>query len=209
MAEKGYSEFGLDPHRLRDVLRPLVEQVGSMEGSQFRDQRQRFLYFQVVDAYESGEALLLITDAGLRGEPIGMGAVEVIVRRLIEQAIIARVVHAASDDSIITSYLMTNAHEWERSWGTKLPFADPTVTKLDNYKDMAESIDPELYQVYRQLSYLSHPRSAFPYSARSRDTSIGPIRYFELNLAKAAGWTDIAVRHLLFPYRGDPGPSSY
>lgn len=211
MAEKGYSAFGLDPTRLRDILRPLVEQMSKIEGTRLPDRRERFIYFQLVDAYLSAECLLLIADAGLEGRPVGMGAIESITRRLVEQAIVVRYVHAASADSGVDSFLKTSAHEWERSWGHA---QDPGVARLPAkrlppYRQMAETVEPELATVYAKLSYLSHPRGAYPYALRLADAPLDSLEYFKLNLAGICTWIDIAVRHILYPYRGDPGASHY
>jgi hypothetical protein len=146
MAERGYSAFGLDPRRLREVLRPLSEQLVRMEGTRIIHALPRFLYFQLADAFTTAECLLLLTDAGLKGSPVGMGSIEVLVRRLIEQAIVVRFVHASSDSAIVEGYLKTSAHEWERSWGSS-PNADGgalPVSQLPPYRQMAEAVDQEL-----------------------------------------------------------------
>lgn len=210
MAEKGYSAFGLDPRRVRDILRPLVEQMTKMEGSKLSDRRERFIYYQLADAVTSADCLIMLTDAGLRGEPVGMGAIEVVTRRLVEQAIVVRYVHAAPDDAVVDSYLKTSAHEWEFSWGivpTDDEVRDLPVSRLPRYGPMADLVSPELRSVYKKLSYLSHPRGAFPYVLRVAQSPLDHLKHFELDLAAMCAFMDIAVRHILFPYRGDPGAS--
>lgn len=211
MAQKGYSAFGLSPTKVRAIFHPLVEQMAKVEGTTFTaaDRRDKFIYYQLADAWTTAESIVILSDAGLQGEPISMAGIEVLTRRLVEQAIVVRYVLAAPDDAVVDSYLKTNAHQWEFSWAVSVDEAvkelpDP---QLPPYSNMANDVEPELAEVYKKLSYLSHPRAAFPYALRVRESPLDPLQHFQLDLASMCTFMDIAVRHILFPYRGDPGPS--
>jgi hypothetical protein len=101
-------------------------------------------------------------------------AVEVLARRVIEQAILCSYIAATEGSEVIDRFLKTSASEFQRSWQEEhteehlTEDASLPVKQLPNYQQMAAS-RPQLYELYQRFSYLSHPRGAYPYSAAERD----------------------------------------
>lgn len=193
------SAVGTPISELPRVLSPLAEAMREISPERLQDPLTHFLYCQVVDAYCAGQAIRTLILARRRGVRILPSSIEVIVRRIVEQAIVAS--WANANPGAVNRYLNTVEKEWKRSFKTspaktaeKVPNAQP----LPSYTDMARAVDPELGELYSKLAFLSHPRGAPPYSQiESQLKGISADAFFELRVMPLIEDLDHAVERLI------------
>lgn len=150
--------------RARRVI-TAIEARGAVSG-----RRAKFFYFQFMDAFRLSCMARVLAEHGMRASVFTAEAIEVLLRRIVEQAILSSYLHTQSGDEPIDRFLKTSASQFLHSWREEHQVKDRelSVSQLPDYKAMSNT-SPDLYGLYQKLSYLSHPRSAMPYSLVERE----------------------------------------
>lgn len=196
---KPRSVVGRPLDELPDVVAPLQAAIGSIDPSTLSTPIQKFIRFQMIDAYRTCAAVMSLVDARKAGADIDAYSVEVLTRRVVEQAIV--VTFAVTDPVGVERFARTNEHEYEKSFGhAPRERVDSEAKQLPKYSQMAEKADPELGKIYSKLSHLSHPRASMPYSAIEEHFAQGTIsgsQFFEIRVMPLVDDLDVAVEHVL------------
>lgn len=126
----------------------------------------KFLLFQLWDAWRTSKAIFVLTREAQSDKTIPADSVESLTRKVLEHAIVSSFVRKHPTGTVVDRFLKTSAKEFEKSWKISHHTEDKglPVKELPTYKDMAEDVGGNLYEIYQKLSYLAHPRSALPYS---------------------------------------------
>ncbi|MBW2147707.1 MAG: hypothetical protein JRI22_11860 [Deltaproteobacteria bacterium] len=137
-----------------------VKAHGSVSGRQ-----TKFLWFQLLDAYRLSAMTRALADCGMQADIFTAEAIEVLVRKVVEHAIIAGYV-AQEPVEVVDRFLKTSAEMFEKSWKEEHYTEDKNlnVSCLPDYRQMAKKFDAALYDTYRRLSHLAHPRVALPHA---------------------------------------------
>ena len=143
---------------------------------------------------------MALVDARKAGVEVDAYSVEVLTRRVVEQAIV--VGFAVTGPVGVERFARTNEHEYEKSFGhAATEKVDSSAKQLPKYSQMAERADPELGKVYSKLSHLSHPRASMPYSAIEQHFSqagtVTEDQFFEMRAMPLVDDLDLAVDHIL------------
>ncbi|HYP23309.1 MAG TPA: hypothetical protein VEV43_07040 [Actinomycetota bacterium] len=192
---KGLGRF---PDEIDAVLSPLKERVRGLPTT-VAGERRKFAHYLLLDAMSSAHAIeLVVKSSRVLGTPPLADAIEPVVRHVVEKAIVIAYVARSNDERVVDRFLKTSAREWERSFGSaeSHPHLDLPVKELPKYKPMAEAACPELVEVFAKLSWISHPRSALPFSMQAY-ASADVTQYAQLRVAKALGWLEEALAVVL------------
>jgi hypothetical protein len=160
-----------------------VEARGAVSG-----RRPKFFYFQLLDAFRLGMMTRDLADVGARSEVFTPEAIEVLVRRLVEQAILTCYMETHTGPEVIDRFLKTSAGRFVKSWGEEHETDDKdlAVKEPPDYREMAKAADQTLYASYQRLSYLAHPRAGL-YRAHWSSTRTRPPETSRLGSPTAAG----------------------
>jgi len=158
--QKEDDQSAISLSRASEILKQ-VWSKGTVSG-----RRPKFFYFQLLDAFRLGTMTRNLAVSGLNDEVYTAEAIEVLVRRLVEQAIVVSYVGKQEGTEIIDSFLKTSARQFIKSWKEEHETNDKdlSVIELPDYRQMAEATNKNLYDLYQRLSYLAHPRGALSYS---------------------------------------------
>lgn len=146
----------------------LLDEIG-MQG-QITGSRRKLLYMQLRDALRTIKAVLALIDARERERDISADSVEVLVRRVVEQAIVGRYLALTGREAVLR-YLKTSEAEFNRIFKESVDEGHGDVPQLPNYRQMSEG-DPDLYEAYQRLSFTTHPRSAQSFDLQERESQI-------------------------------------
>ena len=185
------------------MLAPLKEKVGQLRPG-VAGRRRELAFYLLLDTLSTSNAVeLLVKAAPIIGKPHLADQIEPLVRHAVERAIVIAYVGAARTPEVVDRYLKTSAVLYRVSFGQK---DDPLggdallkVPQLPPYAQMAAEACPELGRIYKRMSWISHPRSALPYSMHMMGAA-DPITFSALRTGKALGWLDEAIKVVLHAY---------
>jgi len=160
-----------------------MEEAKSVLNEAFKGTRgrlQKFLLFLLWDGYRTAVSAQILVQHGLTDRRIPADSVEVLTRQILERAILSSYCRKHASAEVVDRFLKTSAGQWERSWQplTTDEDKDLPVKELPDYKQMAEDVGGNLYEIYRKLSYLVHPRAAQPYSLVEEESGLSPETLF-------------------------------
>lgn len=167
-----------------DEFARALEEAGAtvQEGLELAEERlPKFLLFLLYDSYRTAVGAQVLIERGLEDPRIAADSVEVLARKILEAAILCRYARKHASDAVVDRFLKTYATEWEKSWQVPPTSRDVSALpakNLPSYRQMAEDVRGDIYDAYRKLSYLSHPRGALPYSLVEHESGLGPKRFF-------------------------------
>lgn len=202
MSKQPRSVIGEHPDNIGEILVPLHNALETaLQRPVIQGRRREFLYYQLFDALRTGKAIELLIWGEAQGMAISADSVEVLVRRVVEQAIVAAYVAKSSESaSMVDRYLKTTGAEWKRSFDQDVPEAAIPGKCLPTYGQMAREVGGWLLTDYKHLSYVSHPRGAVPYRLIERQAGISSHDFFILRVGGALGKLKSAVQHLVAAY---------
>lgn len=202
MSKEPRSVIGEHPDNIGEILAPLHNAlVTALEHPVIEGRRREFLYYQLLDGLRTGKGIEWLIWGKRQGLPISADSIEVLVRRVVEQAIVAAYVAKSTESgSIVDRYLKTTAAEWKRSFGRDIPESEIPGKCLPPYDQMARDVGEWLLTDFRHLSYVSHPRGAVPYRLIERQAGISSHDFFVLRVSSALGKLKSAVQDLVTAY---------
>jgi len=141
-----------------------------------RGRLQKFLLFLLWDGYRTAVSAQTLVQQGLTDPRIPADSVELLTPQILERAILSSYCRKYASAEVVDRFLKTSARQWERSWQPLITTEDRDlpVKQLPDYKQMAEDIGGNLYEIYGKLSYLIHPRAAQPYSLVEEESGLSP-----------------------------------
>jgi len=141
---------------------------------------RKFLLFQLWDAWRTCVAISYIVKDAQFNKNIPADAVEVLARKVLEHAIVSSYVKKHGSSALVDRFLKTSAKAFEKSWKIEHHTEDKNlkVKELPDYRGMANDVGGELYEIYSRLSYISHPRTAHPYSLVEYESKLDPSEFF-------------------------------
>lgn len=197
------SVFGQPPEKIGEILAPLKETMdGIVSRPEIKGPRREFLYYQLFDALRTGKAIELLLWGHRQSYPVSADSIEVLVRRIVEQAIVASYVAKADDaKDIVDRYLKTTGQEWKRSFGDETEQYRMSGKGLPKYRDMAEEVGGLLLKDFNELSYVAHPRGSIPYRLVERSWPGDPEDFFVLRIGPALDRLGTAVTYLVEAFK--------
>ena len=202
MSKEPRSVIGEHPENIGEILAPVHSALKSaVERPVIEGRRREFLYYQLFDALRAGKAIELLVWGEAQGVDISPESIDVLVRRVVEQAILAAYIAQSKDSaSIIDEYLKTTGTEWKQSFGEDVPEAAIPGKCLPKYRIMAEAVGGWLLDDFKHLSYGAHPRGAVPYRLIERQAGISPHDFFVLRVSGSLGRLKSAFQELVTAY---------
>jgi hypothetical protein len=164
---------------------------------------RNFVHSNAMDAYRLGIVLHPIIEAARTTPTVPALAVELIVRNVVEATVVCLFVVRNPEDWAVQQALKTSATKWEESFGEAtfhVDDYDEDIGLLPSVTKMARQVDDVMYEAFCQLSYLSHPRSAIPYTAAEvAGLALGKTQesIFQLRAEKAVEWYGLAIERLI------------
>lgn len=149
---------------------------------------QELLFYLLCDAYRTGVSMEALVRQGLTDERIAADSVEVLARQILERVIFSSYARTQDPAEIVDRWSKTRALEWKEKWGEsvdreaeKLP-----VKRLPTYRQMAEHVGSDnLWDAYRRLSYVSHPRLVSSYTEVELATDLSRKQFFRERVQEA------------------------
>lgn len=164
------------------------ELLGSGDDLGHLNSTQLLAWHLLNDACRLATAVPYLLEAGVADPKIPAESVAVIARKVLEHVIFLEYVHENRVDEALVDRFLANCRA-AASRAYERPGADAyDRPPWPTYQQMAET-QPALYQLYRRLSYLAHPKTCFPYSLVERDSGMSASDYFSAR-------TDLAVADL-------------
>lgn len=142
----------------------------------------KFLLFLLWDAYRTAVSAQVLVQQALTDWRIPADCIELLTRQILERAILSSYARKHASAAVVDRFIKTSAREWERWWQPRLTANEEkelsAVKELPNYRQMAEDVGGDLYEIYGKLSYLIHPRAAQPYTLVEHESGLSPEEFF-------------------------------
>ena len=141
---------------------------------------QNLLRALLKDAHRTGVAIQVLLREGLTDRRIATDSVELLVRHIVERAVLSSFVRKHAHADVVARYYKTCALEFKKVWGRSLDKKSENlpVKRLPSTCQMAEDVGGDLRQAYRDFSYTIHPRVVPPYSGSEHLSGLSPQQYF-------------------------------
>lgn len=160
-----------------------AESVVVQASERKRGYLQQLLMALLLDSYRTAVSMQTLAQQGLTDRRIPADSLGLLSRQILERAIFSSYIRKHASAEMVDRFRKTSALEWKRSWGRsakkevreaeRLP-----VKQLPTYRQMAEDVGGELYDRYRQLSIICHPRGVHPYSVVEHASGLSPQQFF-------------------------------
>jgi hypothetical protein len=190
--------------RATKAIEPLdrkLDEVGTL--GQIIGSRRKLAWAFLSDAYSTAGGILILLKARADESPVSADSIEVLVRRVVEQAIVARHVAMAETREVVVRYFKTGQTEFNRSFDETRNDIPDDVKNLPKYAQMCAD-DPAVKAAYSQLSFTAHPRGAQPYSMREQigieELGEKPNELFIRRASKAIDHLALALERLVAAY---------
>lgn len=142
---------------------------------------QKLLLYLLCDAYRTAVTMQVLALQGLVDQRIPADSVEVLARQILERTIFSSYARKQDPGEIVDRWRKTRALEWKEKWGQSVdPEAEKlSVKRLPSCRQMAEEVSSDqLYEAYKRLSYVSHPRLVSSYTEVELMSSVSRQQFF-------------------------------
>lgn len=179
-SQKGWRENWQNARERFSAAMEEAESVLLQPSEGLRADWQKLLRALLKDAHRTGVAILVLLREGLTDRRIAADSVELLVRHIMERAVLSSFVRKHAQADAVARYYKTCALEYKEVWGRSLDKKSENlpVKRLPSTCQMAEDVGGDLRQAYREFSYTIHPRGVPPYSGSEHLSGLSPQQYF-------------------------------
>lgn len=170
---------------LKGALARARDLLGAGDDLSHLSRLQRLAWSLLRDACRLAAAVPHLIDAAKGDAEISAESIEVIVRKVLEHAILLEYLHENEQDEEVVARFLSNCQAaYDRS-NKKFRAGGNKPPDWPNYEQMAAS-QPAFYDLYRRLSYLAHPKTCLPYALVERQRGLSAAAFFQLRAELSA-----------------------